>query len=115
MTRALLIVGENDYFLNKLFTIIHNYVEEKLNDADHQVLQVAVLKEELLGDKGYEDIHCQVMLLMMLIMLMMLIVIDDVDYADDVDSDVFRRRILTAKSCSAHLVGIGVLNKTNAL
>ena len=69
MTRALLIVGENDYFLNKLFTIIHNYVEEKLNDADHQALQVAVLKEELLGDDGYDDIRCQVgeIILMMLI------------------------------------------------
>ena len=60
-----------------------NDVEEEVNDAadeddgHHRALQVAVLKEELLGDKGYEDIHCQV---------------DPdeddyVDYADDVNGE----------------------------
>ena len=59
----------------------HNDVEEELNDVDdeddghHRALQVAVLKEELLGDKGYEDIHCQVDL-------------DDNDHADDYADDV---------------------------
>ena len=47
------------------------------DDGHHRALQVAVLKEELLGDKGYEDIHCQV---------------DPdeddyVDYADDVNGE----------------------------
>ena len=97
----------------------HNDVEEELNDVDdeddghHRALQVAVLKEELLGDKGYEDIHCQVD--------------SDADdhadyYADDVDGEdddgadyVFRRRILPAKSCSAHWVGNGVHKEKNAL
>ena len=97
----------------------HNDVEEELNDVDdeddghHRALQVAVLKEELLGDKGYEDIHCQVD--------------SDADdhadyYADDVDGEdddgadyVFRRRILPAKSCSAHWAGNGVHKEKNAL
>ena len=92
----------------------HNDVEEELNDVDdeydghHRALQVAVLKEELLGDKGYEDIHCQVD--------------SDADdhadyYADDVDGAdyVFRRRILPAKSCSAHWAGNGVHKEKNAL
>ena len=51
-----------------------------------------MLKEELLGDKGYEDIHCQVV---------------DADLLMMIIDDHFRKRILTAKSCSVHWVGNG--------
>ena len=44
-----------------------------MDDVHHpEPLQVAVVKEELLGDRGYEEIHCQVDY-------------DGDDYAGDVD------------------------------